>query len=66
METYYVRAKGGSTWHWRRDCGRYPRTFHVEASRRDRPTEDLCEECRTREYLASLITGRPSAEVPER
>jgi len=66
METYYVRAKGGSAWHWRRDCSRYPRTFHIQTSRRDRPEEDLCDECRAREYLQSLTSDRRSVEVPKR
>ncbi len=66
METRYVRAKGGSAWHWRRDCSRFPRTLHIQTSRRDRPMEDLCDECRTREYLESFTADRLGAKVPKR
>jgi len=45
----YVRRKGSDTWHWCRNCSRYPVGPDVE-TRYSKPTDgELCNECKSKE-----------------
>ena len=44
----YVRRPERDTWHWCRNCSRFPETQEVKTSSR-RPRADLCDECKAKE-----------------
>jgi len=50
----YKKKKGGDTWHWCRNCSKYP-TSDVETTT-TRPAWDLCEECKAKEKNGTCST----------
>lgn len=45
--TTYVKSSNSNTWHWCKNCSKYPNI--VSESRTTRPAWDLCEECKAKE-----------------
>lgn len=45
----YVKAKGSDTWHWCRNCSRYPSGPDVEKSTSKPQSGELCNECRAKQ-----------------
>lgn len=43
----YRRRKGSDTWHWCRNCSRWPKSEYDEQQKR--PEYDLCNECKSKE-----------------
>lgn len=43
----YRRRKGSDTWHWCRNCSRWP-TINYDV-KNSRPSWDLCNECKSKE-----------------
>lgn len=43
----YRRKKDSDTWHWCRNCSRWPTSDYVE--QQNRPAYDLCNECKGKE-----------------
>ncbi len=51
----YKRKKGSDTWHWCKNCSRYPSGPDVE-TKTTRPSYDLCNECKSKEREGSCRT----------
>jgi hypothetical protein len=51
----YIQARHSDTWHWCRNCSRYPATPVQSGARirTDRPPGALCTECRRKERKAN-------------
>ena len=45
----YVKTPEGDTWHWCKNCSKYP--HNIGERRSTRPEWDLCEECKDKEKL---------------
>jgi hypothetical protein len=43
----YVKGNHSFTWHWCKNCTQYPPIIYEDQS--NRPTYDLCNECKTKE-----------------
>lgn len=46
-KTYRRRKTGTDTWHFCKNCSRWPTSNYDE--RHDRPSFDLCNECKSKE-----------------
>lgn len=55
MAKKYRRKKESDTWHWCRNCGNWPTGDIVE--RDDRPSSDLCNECKAKESANNCTAG---------
>ena len=52
----YVRKEGADTWHWCTNCPRYPGTEDVKITTENKPTSDLCDQCKQKEQDGSCLT----------
>lgn len=43
----YVKGSESDTWHWCKNCTRYPKNIYQKRS--DRPSFDLCNQCKSKE-----------------
>jgi hypothetical protein len=43
----YVKGYATDTWHWCKNCTQYPKTIFERRS--DRPSFDLCNQCKSKE-----------------
>ena len=50
----YRKKRGGDTWHWCRNCSKDPKSDYDTKS--DRPSWDLCEECKSKEKNGTCQT----------
>jgi hypothetical protein len=45
----YKKKKGSDTWHWCKNCSKYPTGFDTETSSTKPTSGELCNECRSKE-----------------
>jgi hypothetical protein len=56
--TRYRRKKDSDTWHWCRNCSKWPTWDYEEVNIPAKPSSgELCNECRAKEKAGTCISG---------
>jgi hypothetical protein len=56
MQTYRRRKTSSDTWHWCRNCSKWPTSGYEEVTVPGRPSYgELCNECRAKESNGTCV-----------